>query len=253
MLDSVGAGLLTVNWVGAVDPPPGAGLATDMPKMPAVFVSPAGSTAVNLMVVTKVVVRSEPSNCTLDPLTKFVPFTVSVTAPLPAVTEMGLMLSSVGVGFTTPKSEEFEVPPPGVGLTTVIANVPPVVRKLESTTAASSCPDPGTISLVGRFAPANLATDAAVNPVPWIVNVKVAELRFTPPGFRAAMVGTGWSIVNDWLPEVPSTVATETFTEVPAKGIATNGEGITTVALVLLVTTALSTVAPKFTVIGSTN
>jgi hypothetical protein len=47
---------------------------------------------------TKVVVRSDPFQRTVEPLTKLVPFTVSVNAAPPAVADAGLRLVIVGGG-----------------------------------------------------------------------------------------------------------------------------------------------------------
>jgi hypothetical protein len=59
-------------------------------------------------------------------LRKLVPFTVSVNAAPPAVTEVGLRLVIVGTGLVAMivKESALDVPPPGVGLTTVTLAVP---------------------------------------------------------------------------------------------------------------------------------
>jgi len=72
------------------------------------------------VLLTKVVARSLPLNRTTELLLKFVPVTVRVKLPLPAVLVVGLMLLSVGVGLLTIKLIASEFPPPGVGLNTVI-------------------------------------------------------------------------------------------------------------------------------------
>ena len=51
---------------------------------------------------------------------KFEPVAVSVKDPLPAVLLLGLILLSEGEGLVTVKFVELEVPPPGLGLRTVI-------------------------------------------------------------------------------------------------------------------------------------
>jgi hypothetical protein len=56
--------------------------------------------------------------------TRFVPFTVSVIAPLPAGPELGEIEASVGKGLSIVKVKALEVPPPGDGLATVIDAAP---------------------------------------------------------------------------------------------------------------------------------
>jgi hypothetical protein len=55
----------------------------------------------------------------VDEETKFVPVTVSVKAPPPAVAKAGFSEVSVGAGLSTANVKEFEMPPPGDGLETV--------------------------------------------------------------------------------------------------------------------------------------
>jgi hypothetical protein len=65
----------------------------------------------------------EPLHRTLDVGTKPVPFTVSVKDAPPAVTDVGLILVVVGRGLKTVKVCALEVPPPGVGLKTLMLAV----------------------------------------------------------------------------------------------------------------------------------
>jgi len=67
------------------------------------------------VLLTKVVVRLEPFTRTTDPFTKLEPFTVSVKAPLPALTLAGEMLESEGDGLLIASASAPEVPPPGAG------------------------------------------------------------------------------------------------------------------------------------------
>jgi hypothetical protein len=92
-------GALIVNVCAFDVPPPGVGLNTVTFAVPAVAMSAAVIAAVNCVALTNVVVRSEPFHRTTDPLTKFVPFTVSGNAKPPAVAEDGLMLVVVGTGL----------------------------------------------------------------------------------------------------------------------------------------------------------
>ncbi len=77
---------------------------------------------------TKVVVRAVPPQEMVAPFTKLLPLAVSVKSVLPAVTDAGDRLVSVGVGLLMLKVWPVEVPPPGVGLKTVTVAVPAVVR-----------------------------------------------------------------------------------------------------------------------------
>ena len=61
---------------------------------------------------------------TTDPETKFEPVAVKVEAGPPAVAELGEMAVSTGSGGVTVKVTAAEVPPPGVGLKTVMDSVP---------------------------------------------------------------------------------------------------------------------------------
>src|SRR5262249_55617512 len=53
--------------------------------------SVAGIKAVSLVILLKVVVRSDPFHWTVEPETKLDPFTVSVKTGLPATAELGLI------------------------------------------------------------------------------------------------------------------------------------------------------------------
>jgi len=88
--------------------------------------------------LTKVVVRAVPFQSTVAPLTKLLPFTVSVNLALPAITVDGDSEVAAGTGLTTVKAREGdEVPPPGAGFKTVMAAEPVDVRSLAGTVAVS--------------------------------------------------------------------------------------------------------------------
>ena len=72
----------------------------------------------------------------VEPLTKFVPFTVKLNPAPPAMALVGEMLVLVGCGVTTVKLMPFDVPPPG--LVTVTLKMP-VVAMSEARMAALSC------------------------------------------------------------------------------------------------------------------
>ena len=78
-------------------PPPGTLLNTVTPAVPAVAMSAALMLAVNWVIDTYVVTRSDPFQRRVDaPSTKPVPFTVRVKADPPAVADAGLKLVMVG-------------------------------------------------------------------------------------------------------------------------------------------------------------
>jgi hypothetical protein len=139
-LEIVGVGLLIVKRIDPDTPPPGAGLLTVTLAVPAVAMSVAGIVAVSCVALINVVVRGLPFHCTEELLMKFVPFTVSVNAPTPAVATNGLMLVTVGTGFCAwliVKLTELDVPPPGAGVTTVMLAVPVVAMSEAGSCAVS--------------------------------------------------------------------------------------------------------------------
>ena len=113
------------NW--PVVPPPGVGLNTVTFAVPTDTMLAAAMEAVSFVLLTKVVVWSEPFQRTFEVLIKFVPFTVSIKAALPAVADVGLILESDGIGLLgglIVKVNVLDVPPPGVGLKIITFAVP---------------------------------------------------------------------------------------------------------------------------------
>src|SRR5206468_3297226 len=101
-------------------PPPGIGLNTVIWADPAMAMSIAEMAARSSVLLTNVVVRSEPFQCTTDRATKFVPLTVSVNAAPPAVALLGESAPSTGTGtglVPVPVSPRDTVPPLYVKLT----------------------------------------------------------------------------------------------------------------------------------------
>jgi len=129
-----GTGLPIENANAFDAPPPGVGFETLTFAVPAVAISDALIAAVTCVELTNVVVREEPFQSTLDPLTKFVPFTVKVNAGPPACAPVGDRETAVGSGLSIVKGSELEVCPP---LKTVTAAVPAVSKSLAGTVAVS--------------------------------------------------------------------------------------------------------------------
>lgn len=73
-------------------------------------------------------VLAPPSKLTTEEETKLAPFTVKVNPKAPTVLEVGEISVVVGIGLLTVKVCALEVPPPGVGLVTVISKVPAAVK-----------------------------------------------------------------------------------------------------------------------------
>jgi hypothetical protein len=120
--------VVTVNVCAFDVPPPGVGFTTVTLEVPTVVTSAAVIIAVSVELETKVVARDEPFHSTTEPDTKFVPLTVRVKSELPAEVEVGFSESLVGTGLLIVNVSTFEVPPPGVGFTTVTGRLPPVAR-----------------------------------------------------------------------------------------------------------------------------
>jgi hypothetical protein len=114
----VGGGLFTVNVAFAEVPPPGAGFVTFTLKVPATAMSPAKIVAVTCVEFTNAVALAFPLKFTAAPVTKPLPFTVSVNPAPPAVAVVGEIEVTTGGGFVTGSVTVPEVPPPGAGLVT---------------------------------------------------------------------------------------------------------------------------------------
>jgi hypothetical protein len=108
----VGAGLFTVKFTGVPDPLLTDPFMTATASCPPLTICPDGITAVNRVAFTNVVVSLCPFTWTIDVLRKFVPFTVSVTEPDPALTHVGVIEVIVGVAVVPPPLPEFDPPPP---------------------------------------------------------------------------------------------------------------------------------------------
>jgi hypothetical protein len=132
-----GSGLSIVKGSPLDVPPPGVGFITVTAAIPAVAMSLAGTEAVNSVSLTYVVVSPVPFHCTVELEMKFVPVTVRVNAAPPAVALEGESEVTSGLGLLIVKVSPLDVPPPGVGLITVIDAVPVVAMLLAGTEAAN--------------------------------------------------------------------------------------------------------------------
>jgi hypothetical protein len=139
MAANVGTGLEVIaNAVPEEVPPPGVEFTTVTVADPAEATSAAAIAAVTCVALTYVVTRLAPFHCTCDAATNPAPFTVNANAPDPAVAVAGEMPDTLGAGLFTVNVAAVEVPPPGVGLTTVTAAVPAAATSA-ARMAAVSC------------------------------------------------------------------------------------------------------------------
>jgi hypothetical protein len=116
---------LTVNDSGVEGPIEGAGFVTVTGDVPAAATSAAKIAAVTCVLLTYVVTRFAPLNCTVAPFTKPIPLTFKVKAPVPTAALDGEREVSVGATFLVVKDIAFEIPP-DPGLVTVTFTTPAV-------------------------------------------------------------------------------------------------------------------------------
>ena len=201
-------------------PPPGVGFTTVTEAVPVAFTSAANMTAVKVVLETNVVEREEPFQFTTEFETKFVPFTVSVKSELPAVVEVGVIEVVVGTGFVIVKVSEFDVPPPGVGFTTVTETVPPAATSDARIVAVKVVLE---MKLVVRLKPPHSTCDDEMKPVPVSVSVKPELPAAVDVGEIAVSTGVGFCgvvIVNVCAFEVPPPgVGFTTVTEAVPGGV----------------------------------
>jgi hypothetical protein len=137
-----GTGFSRIKETGLEMPGEGTGFST---VIEALFgdgsaMSEARIDAVNCVVLTNCVTRAILFQLTSAPPTKLVPFTVSVKAGPPRTAWLGLRELIVGSPvFTTATDTLFEVPPPGLGVDTVIGRLATGLVRLEAGTLTINC------------------------------------------------------------------------------------------------------------------
>jgi hypothetical protein len=109
------------------------------------------------------------------------------------VVEVGLIEVIVGTGLLMVNVAEFEVPPPGAGLTTVTDAVP-AVATLAAGTAAVSCVE--ETKVVVKAEPFQLTFEVETKLVPLTVKVNAPLPAVVEVGLIELMFGTGLLIVN---------------------------------------------------------
>src|SRR5262249_13138247 len=109
-------------WAPELPPP---GLLTVMAAVPSSASKEAGTTAVNWLALTKVVVRFVPFHWAVEFDTKFEPFKVSVKAVLPSRAGVVLRLAKVGVGLLGGPKSAVQVCTSCTDATSLVAPVKP--------------------------------------------------------------------------------------------------------------------------------
>src|SRR5215471_11156420 len=134
----------------------------------------------------------------MDPLTKFEPVAASVNADPPAIAVLGEILVSDGGGLVTVKASPVEVPPPGVGVKTVIENVPAEATS-DAGIVAVSCVL--LTKVVVRLAPLTCTTEAETKLLPVTVNINPGLPAVALVGEILANDGGGLLTASDSVPE----------------------------------------------------
>lgn len=125
----VGVRYLVTNAALVVDvPPPGVGLVTVTVDVPVVARSAVITVMLSVVEFTNAVVRAPPFQLAVAPETKYCPVTATVVVASPINASFGESDVTTGTRLRTTKLCPLEVPPPGIGLNTVMVEVPAVVR-----------------------------------------------------------------------------------------------------------------------------
>jgi hypothetical protein len=138
-----------------------------------------------------------------------------------------------------------DVPPPGVGFTTVIDAVPAVATR-EAGTVTVSCVEEEDVGV--RLVPPNLTTELETNLVPVTVNVKSVLPAATQFGLIEVVVGTGLLMVNVTAFDVPPPGAGFTTVTDAVPALAIRAAGTVAVSCVALTYVVVSAVPFQFTV-----
>jgi hypothetical protein len=167
------------------------GLTTVIEAVPAVAIRDAVTVAVSCVEELNAVVSDVPFHFTVEPETKFVPVTLKVNCAPPAVAQVGLSELMVGTALIVNVCA-LDVPPPGLGFTTVMDAVPAVATR-DADTVAVSCVE--ETKLVARAAPFQFTVEVETNLVPFTVKVKSALPAVIQVGLIEVVVGTGLLMV----------------------------------------------------------
>jgi hypothetical protein len=169
------------------------GVNTVTDAVPTLAISVAGTVAVSCVALTNVVVRLAPFHCTSEVLMKLPPFTVIVNAGVPAIALFGTSEPSDGTGVVTVKVTAFDVPPPGVGFTTLTKSRF-AVRISAAVIAAVSVV--AFTNVVTRGLPFHCTTELLMKLLPVTVNVNPAEPALNEFGEIEVIVGAGFVVLE---------------------------------------------------------
>ena len=169
----VGAAFSTATEVAALVPPPGAGFRSVSACAPLSRSSAASTVALSAVALTRVAVRTAPSQSTSVPAMRPAAWIDSAVVTPPTSSVAGVTALIVGAGFTTVSDNGALAPPPGAGFVTTSDRVPVAVR-LDAGTVTRSCV--GVTSLTSAAVPLTSACEPATKPVP--VTVTTAEIPF---------------------------------------------------------------------------
>jgi hypothetical protein len=172
-------------------PPPGVGVNTVTVAVPAVAMFVAGTVALSWEPETYVVVRLVPFHLTTDDEMKLFPVTANVKEEPPLAADEGLIDKATGRGLLLEvivNVNPDEVPPPGVGLNTVIVADPPDLMFAAGTVACNCAAE---TYVVVRLVPFHFTTDEEMKLLPFTVNVNDDPPAAAEDGLNERATGTG--------------------------------------------------------------
>ncbi len=182
---------LMVKVIAPEVPPPGVGLNTVTLAVPTAVRSDAGTVAVRCEASTKLVASATPFQFTVDAATKSLPVTARMNSGLPDAALDGARVEIDGTGFKAMivKVSAPDVPPPGVGLNTVMLTGPTVVKS-DAGTVAVRCK--ASTKLVASATPFQLTVDAATKLLPVTTRVNGGLPEAALDGTSVEIAGTGF-------------------------------------------------------------
>lgn len=158
--------------------------------------------------------------CTIDPLTYPDPLTVRVKLGPNTSAVAGEMLEIEGTGLLTVNVTADEVPPPGVGVKTVIDNKAPTARS-DAGIAAASCVL--LTKVVVRFAPLTSTTEPLTKLLPLTVSVNPGLPAVALAGEILAKDGCGLLTASDSVPEAEPSGLITSIARVPGEAMSLAG------------------------------
>lgn len=188
MVTRIITGSFIVKKDGVETPPPGGGLNTVTLAVPVVAISLVEIDAFNCVLLTKVVVRLEPFQRTIETLTNPKPLTVRVNSGSPAVALFGEIIVIEGDGLLIVNVNELEVPPPGRGLNTVTFDVPVAAISMAEIAATSFVL---LTKVVGRSDPFHRTTELETKPAPFTISANAGPPAVALFGDSEVIPGNG--------------------------------------------------------------